>query len=76
MAVRAARSGRSCLVSSWIMSHFGIKPVNGGSPPSESKTKGVRAVSIGALDQEVARALRFVALFSLNVRNVEKVITK
>lgn len=22
----------SCLVSSWIMSHFGMKPVNGGRP--------------------------------------------
>ena len=59
-----------------MISHFGMKPVSGGRPPSERRINGVRAVSIGVLDQEVARALRFVALFSLNVKNVEKVITK
>lgn len=59
-----------------MISHFGMKPVRGGRPPRESRTRGVRAVSIGALDQDVAKALRLVALFSLNVKNVEKVITK
>ena len=58
------------------MSHFGMKPVNGGRPPSERRMRGVRAVSMGALDQEVARAFRLVALFSLNVKKVEKVMTK
>ena len=27
----------SCLVSSWIMSHFGMKPVNGGRPARERR---------------------------------------
>ena len=58
------------------MSHFGIKPVSGGSPPSDSSTKGARAVSAGVFAQEVARVLMFVALFSLNTRKVENVITK
>ena len=50
--------------------------MSGGRPPSERSTKGVRAVSAGALVHEVARALMFVALFSLNTRKVENVIRK
>jgi len=72
VAVRA----RSCFVSSWRMSHFGIKPVSGGRPPSESRTRGVREVRAGAFAQEVARVLMFVESFSLKVRKVEKVITR
>lgn len=58
------------------MSHFGIKPVSGGSPPRERRMRGVREVNIGAFVQEVASVLILVALFSLNTRNVENVITK
>lgn len=66
----------SCLVSSWRISHFGIKPVSGGRPPSESRTRGVRVVSAGAFAQEVASILMFVDLFSLNTRNVEDVMIR
>lgn len=38
--------------------------------------RGVRAVRAGAFDQDVARVLMFVALLSLNSRNVENVITR
>ena len=71
-----AVGARSCLVSSCRISHFGMKPVSGGSPPRERRIRGVREVSIGAFVQEVASALMLVALFSLNTRNVENVITK
>lgn len=62
--------------SSCKMSHFGIKPVSGGSPPRERRTRGVKAVSAGAFVQEVASELIFVALFNLKTRKVENVMTK
>ena len=71
-----AVGARSCLVSSWRISHFGMKPVSGGRPPRESRTRGVREVSAGALAHEIARVLILVALFSLNTRNVENVIMR
>lgn len=53
-----------------------MNPVSGGRPPSDRRTKGVRAVRAGALAQEVASMLILVDLLSLNTRNVERVITK
>lgn len=67
---------RSCFVSSWRISHFGMKPVRGGSPPSDRRIRGVREVSVGALAQEVARALMLVEVFSLKIRNVVVVIVR
>lgn len=58
------------------MSHFGIKPVSGGRPPSERRIRGVRAVSAGVFAHEVASILMFVDLFSLNTRNVEDVMIR
>lgn len=52
-----------------------MKPVRGGKPPKESRTRGVRAVSAGALAQEVAKAFKVVDLFNLKTRNVEIVMT-
>lgn len=69
-----AVSGRFCLVSSCRMSHFGINPVRGGSPPIDKSRRGVSVVSAGALAQEEASVLMFVALFSLKIRNREDVI--
>lgn len=62
--------------SSCKISHFGIKPVSGGRPPRERRTRGVRDVSAGAFVHEVASVLMFVALFSLNTRKVENVMMK
>ena len=58
------------------MSHLGIKPVSGGRPPRERRIRGVRAVNTGVLAHESASELMLVTLFTLNVRNVERVITK
>lgn len=58
------------------MSHFGIKPVRGGRPPSDRRMRGVRAVSVGVLAQERARVLMLVEVFSLKTRNVVVVITR
>ena len=60
-AAIVAVGARLCLVNSWRISHLGMKPVSGGRPPSESKIRGVRAVSAGALVQEVASMLMEVA---------------
>lgn len=51
-----------------------MKPVNGGSPPKERRTSGVRDVRMGAFVQAVARVLIVVALLILKIRNVESVI--
>lgn len=53
-----------------------MKPVRGGSPPRERRIRGVMAVRAGALAHDVASILMVVALLSLNVRNIEKVITR
>jgi len=66
--------GRSCLVSSWRMSHFGAKPVRGGRPPNERRMRGARPVRAGALAHAVARVLMFVEPEALNVRNAEEVM--
>ena len=69
-----AVSGRSCLASSWRISHFGAKPVKGGRPPSERRMRGAKPVRAGALAHVVARELTLVELEALNVRNAEEVI--
>lgn len=71
-----AIGARSCLASSWRISHFGMKPVSGGRPPRERSSRGVSVVMTGALDQEMASELIFVESFSLKTRNVENVMRK
>lgn len=71
-----AVGARSCLVSSWRISHFGMKPVKGGSPPSDKRTRGVRAVMVGALAHDVARELIVVVLLSMKMRKEEDVIIR
>lgn len=66
--------GRSCLVSSWRISHFGMKPVSGGSPPSERRIRGVTAEITGVFAHEEASMLMLVALFNLKVRKIENVM--
>lgn len=53
-----------------------MNPVRGGSPPRESRTRGAREVRAGVFAQDEANEFTLVALFSLKIRNIEKVITK
>lgn len=53
-----------------------MKPVRGGRPPNDRRTRGVRVVRMGVLAQEVASAFTVVALFSLKIRNIEIVIAR
>lgn len=62
------------MVSSCIISHFGMKPVSGGRPPRDSKVRAVMTVMVGIFVQFMANVLIFVACSSLNVRNVADVI--
>lgn len=67
-------SGKFCVVSSCKISHFGINPVSGGSPPRDSSVRAVVAVMIGVFGQFIASVLIFVAPISLNVRKVAEVM--
>lgn len=66
--------GRFCLVSSWRMSHLGIKPVSGGRPPRESSVIIAIVVIMGVFDQVRVSVLSFVEVTFLNVRKVAVVI--
>lgn len=66
--------GRSCLVSSWRMSHLGMNPVNGGRPPRESSVIIAIVVIMGVFDQVRVSVLSFVEATFLNVRKVAVVM--
>jgi len=57
------------------MSHLGKKPVSGGRPPRERRTKQAMAVRVGDLVQEEARVTVLVASMLLSVRKAAVVIT-
>lgn len=67
--------GRLCSVSSFRISHFGINPVNGGRPPSDSIVIMLTVIRMGALAQAVARVLIFVAVAFFRVVKAVYVIT-
>lgn len=71
-----AVGARSCLVSSCRISHFGMKPVSGGRPPRDRRTRGKRDVRMGVLAQDVASALIVVVLLRMNVRKAEEVMIR
>lgn len=64
----------SCLVSSWMMSHLGRKPVSGGSPARDRRVSIRVAFSIGVFVHEVIIVDSFRVLVVLRVRNVVMVI--
>lgn len=55
-----AKNARFCFVNSKRIIHFGIKPVRGGNPPSDSRIRGIINKRAGVLNQEVERVLRVV----------------
>ena len=59
----------SWLVSSWRMSHFGRKPVRGGSPASESRVSMRVVLSTGAFVHAIVIVCRFMVLVVFRVRN-------
>lgn len=65
----------SCLVSSWMISHLGRKPVSGGRPANESRVSIRVALSTGAFVHAVIIVDSFKALVVLKVRNTAVVIS-
>lgn len=64
----------SCLVSSWMMSHLGRKPVSGGSPARERSVNIKVAFSMGVFVHDVIIVVSFRVLVVLSVRNTAVVI--
>lgn len=74
MAIMVAGIIRFCLVNSCKISHLGMKPVRGGSPPKERSVIRVIIVSMGDLVVEIVMELIFVELNVLNRRKVVRVM--
>lgn len=64
----------SCLVSSWIMSHFGRKPVRGGRPAKDRSVSRRIALSEGVFVHAVINVDSFSTFIELKVRNTAAVI--
>lgn len=44
----------SCLMSSWIINHFGMKPVSGGRPAKDRSVSIMVAFSMGVFVHEMS----------------------
>lgn len=64
----------SCLVSSWMISHLGRNPVNGGRPARESRVSRSIALSDGILAHVVIRTDSLSTFIEFRVRNTAVVI--
>lgn len=64
----------SCLVSSWIMSHLGRKPVRGGRPARDRRDNIRVALSAGVFVQVVISVDSFRVLIEFSIRNTAVVI--
>lgn len=69
-----AIGARPCFVSSSRMSHLGMKPVRGGRPARDSRTRGTRGARAGTFDQEEVSMLIVVDLLMMKTIKAEKVI--
>ena len=56
---------------SWIISHFGVKPVNGGRPPKDNRVSIMVVVIIGEMFQVWVRVDVVVLLCVMNIENRE-----
>lgn len=61
-------------VSSWMIIHFGIKPVRGGSPPRDSRIVRMIIVIRGVLFQVWARDRVVVVVVVMRSMNMVRVI--
>ena len=64
----------SCLVNSWMMSHFGINPVSGGRPARDSSISIRVAFNTGVFVHEVRIVVRLRALILLRAMNTADVM--
>lgn len=64
----------SCLVSSWIISHLGRKPVSGGRPASDRRVIMRVVFSMGVLVHEDSSVDSLRVLVVFRMRKIEVVI--
>lgn len=76
MAIVVADGAISCLVSSWMISHFGRKPVSGGRPARESRVAIKVAFSMGVFVHDVIIVDSFRVLVVFRARNTVAVISE
>jgi hypothetical protein len=74
MAIRVGRIRLLFFVNSWIMTHFGIKPVRGGSPPRDIKVAKMIVVVRGVLFHMCDRDSVVVVEVEISSKNIVSVI--
>lgn len=60
-------------IISWIISHLGANPVNGGRPPSDKRVIIIIAVRSGEMFQVWLSEEVVVLLYIMNIENMEVV---
>lgn len=70
MAIMVGMMMLPFFVSSWIMIHLGIKPVNGGRPPSDSRVIRMVETSSGALFHIWDKERVVVFVYCINIMNI------
>lgn len=63
-----------CLISSRTIRSLGAKPVSGGRPASERRTRRVVAVRVGVFDHEIEISDIFVVEIVMRDRNMDAVM--
>lgn len=76
MAISVGRIMLSFFVISWMIIHFGTKPVSGGSPPIDSRIVSIRVVIMGVLFHVCDRERVVVVELSANIVNIVKVVMR
>ena len=62
--------------SCWIIIHFGINPVKGGRPPSESKDMNTASLVTGEGEELIIKWLKWKVWVKWNKRTTDKDITE
>lgn len=73
-AIRLATGVLLFFSSSVMMSHLGINPERGGSPPRDRSTVAIRGIMMGCLFHAMEMELIVVYEDVISIRNIEMVI--
>lgn len=71
-----ANGKRKLVVSSFRISHLGINPVSGGSPPNAMRVIIVIVESVGEIVHIVPKSLVVLVVDIIRIINIEVVISK
>lgn len=64
------------MVNSFRISHFGMKPVSGGSPPNAIRVIIVIVESVGEIVHNVPKSLVVLVVEEIRIINMEVVINR